>query len=76
MPTPRANLRTIDIGLADARGRFHRRQMLPQQTGLLSSRADIVNAKRFSRQQRKRQCCSQNLPAAFALTAVDEDHSL
>ena len=69
----RAKLGAGDTRPAHLRRRVHGGQMLPQQPRLLPARADPVDAKRPAGDERERERGAQNLPAAFALGAVDGD---
>ena len=60
--------------LDDRRRGVHGGQVLPQQSRLVASGANVVDPKRPAGGHRQRQGGAQDLPAAFALRAVDRDH--
>jgi hypothetical protein len=55
-------------------GRFHRRQMLSHQAGLLASGTDSFNSDRFAGDCRQPDRRPKDLTTAFALRSVNCDH--
>ena len=73
---PGAQGRPFHFGAADLGCGQHGGQVLPHQARLLSPGADLLDHERPARHQRQGQRRAEDLPAAFALGAVDPQESL
>ena len=65
---------SCDFGMADLCGGVDGREVLPHQSRLLPPGTDIFDDKRSTGDQRHRQRGAEDLPAAFAVRAVDGEN--
>ena len=71
---PRTGLRAVMARAANFGRRFHAGQMLAHQAGLGAAGANVIDGEGFPRHHRKGEGGAQNLPAALAFGAIDQDH--
>jgi len=67
----RADVRAVHARESDPRGGFHAGEVLAHQARMGATGADALDAEGLPAQQRQGQRAAQDLPAAFALGAVD-----
>ncbi len=67
-------MRAVNSGPADGRRSRDGCQVLALQDGPLAPRPDVVDAERLPCDERERQRCAYDLPAALAERAVDAEH--